>query len=43
VFARSLIEAAIEKDAPAVDFKQVLGTGGGAGCAAEFDFPAFLE
>ena len=35
---RSLIETAVEKDAIAVDFKQVLRTGGGAGGTAEFEF-----
>ena len=36
--AVSLIEAAVEEDAGAVDFEQVLGSGGGAGGTAEFEF-----
>jgi hypothetical protein len=36
--AATLEEAAVEEDALAVDFEEVLRTGGGAGGAAEFDF-----
>ncbi len=36
--AAALEEAAVEEDALAVDFEEVLRTGGGAGGAAEFDF-----
>jgi hypothetical protein len=36
--ATTLEEATIEEDALAVDFEEVLRTGGGAGGAAEFDF-----
>jgi hypothetical protein len=38
VLARSLIEPAIQQDALAVDLQQMLGTGGGAGGTAEFEF-----
>ena len=41
VLARSLIEPAVEKDAPAVDLQQMLRTGGGAGGTAEFEFHGF--
>lgn len=34
----TLVEAAVEQDPLAIDFNQVLGAGGGAGGAAEFDF-----
>ena len=36
--AAALEEAAVEEDALAVDFEEVLRTGGGAGGTAEFDF-----
>jgi hypothetical protein len=38
LLARSLIEPAIEQDALAVDLKQMLRAGGGAGGTAEFEF-----
>ncbi len=38
MLARPLIEAAIQQDALAIDFEQVLRTGGGAGGTAEFEF-----
>lgn len=34
----ALVEAAVEQETLAIDFNQVLGAGGGAGGAAEFDF-----
>ena len=38
LLAVALVEAAIQQDPGAVDFEQVLGTGGGAGGTAEFQF-----
>jgi hypothetical protein len=43
IFAVSLIETAIEKDALAVDFKQGLGAGGGSCRAAKFEFHELLS
>lgn len=34
----ALVEATIEQDALAIDFKEVLRASGGSGSAAEFDF-----
>jgi hypothetical protein len=39
----ALVEPAIEQDAGAVDFEQVLGSGSGAGGTAEFEFHGLVR
>ena len=43
VLARALVEAAVQQDALAVDFEQMLRAGGGAGGTAEFEFHGFRD